>query len=299
MKAEQPSWLAFAPATFLVLWSTGYVAAKYGLAFAEPMTFLALRFGCVAAIMLIVFLMLRPRLPCTREDWLHLAVVGFLLQSLYFGMCYMAFKTGIAVGTLALILSLQPILVGLIAPRWVSERVGWKQWMGLLLGLLGAAIVIIARSAIEPPTLMAFLYGFLALLGITIGSLWEKRFGVSHHPVTANLVGFTVGFLGIVPFMLMLETMQIEWTWGFILALVYLIVGSSLVAVGLLLAMIRAGDVARVSALFFLVPPLAALVAWQLLDEVMPLFAWLGMAVAAVGVFLATYQQDRAVKTVD
>ena len=290
MKTERASWLTFAPATFLVLWSTGYVAAKYGLAFAEPMTFLALRFGCVAVIMLLLFLLLRPRLPSRREDWLHLAVVGFLLQSLYFGMCYMAYKEGIAVGTLALILSLQPILVGLIAPRWVHEHVGWKQWIGLLLGLIGAGIVIAARSAIEPPPLLAFLYSFVALLGITVGFLWEKRFGVSHHPVTSNLVGYAVGFLGVAPFMLTLETMHVDWSWGFVLALAYLIVGSSLVAVGLLLAMIRAGDVARVSTLFFLVPPLAALVAWQVLGEVMPPAAWLGMAVAAIGVFMATHK---------
>ncbi len=299
MESDKSSWLAFAPASFLLLWSTGYVAAKFGLAFAEPMTFLALRFGCVSAIMAILFLVLKPPLPRTPADWLHLAVVGFLLQSLYFGMCYMAFKDGIAVGTLALILSIQPILVGLIAPRWVSERVGWKQWLGLLLGLLGAGIVITARSAIEAPTIPGLLYGFLALFGITIGSLWEKRFGVSHHPVTSNFVGFTAGLIGIAPFMLVLETMHIQWTWAFVLALAYLIVGSSLLAVGLLLAMIRAGDVARVSALFFMVPPLAALFAWQILDEVMPPLAWFGMTVAAIGVFLATDKPKKPIISPD
>ena len=224
-------------------------------------------------------------------DWVHLAIVGFLLQSMYFGMCYMAFKSGIAVGTLALILSFQPILIGLVAPGWAGEKVGWQRWAGLFLGLSGAGVVIMARSTIEAPTLISFAYGFLALFGITAGSLWEKRFGVSHHPVTANLVGYTVGLVGVLPFMLFLETMHIDWTWEFTASLTYLIIGNSLIAVGLLLAMIRAGDVTRVSALFFLVPPLAALVAWLILDEIMPPLAWIGMALAAAGVYMATKTQ--------
>ena len=264
------------------------MAAKFGLGFIEPMTFLALRFACIAAIMAALWLILKPPLPKTRQEWMHLAIVGFLIQSVYYGMCYMSFKAGIAVGTLALILSLQPILVGLIAPRWANEQVGWQRWCGLILGLIGAAVVIAARSEISTPTALGLLTSFLALFGITTGSLWEKRFGVSHHPVTANLIGFTVGLLGILPFMWTFETMQVVWTWQLLAALTYLIIGSSLIGVGLLLAMIRAGDVSRVSALFFLVPPVAALMAWIILDEVMPPFAWVGMVIAALGVLISS-----------
>ena len=127
----------------------------------------------------------------------------------------MSFNAGLAVGTLALVLSFQPILVGLIAPRWVGEHVGWRQWGGLVLGLLGAAIVIVARLDIAPPSILSFLYGVLALTGITAGSLWEKRFGISHHPVTSNLVGYAAGLAGIAPFMLLTESMEINWTWEF------------------------------------------------------------------------------------
>ena len=184
---------------------------------------------------------------------------------------------------------MQPILVGLVGPRWAGEKVGWRRWSGLILGLLGNAVVIIARSRIEPPTGPSFLFGFLALVGITAGSLWEKRFGGSHHPVTSNLVGYTAGLAGVLPFMLLLGSMHIDWTWEFTTTLAYLVIGTSLVAVGLLLAMIRAGDVTRVSALVFLVPPFAALVAWFVLDEIMPPMAWVGMGFAVAGVFIATY----------
>lgn len=292
--SEKPLWLSVAPIVFLCLWSGGYVAAKFGLNYAEPMTFLSMRYAIVVAIMVIFFLLLKPPLPQRRIDWVHLAVVGFLIQSLYFGMCYLAFRTGIAVGTLALLLSMQPVLVGLVAPRWAAETVGWRRWCGLLLGLAGAVIVITARSEVAPPTAFALLCALIGLLGITVGSLWEKRFGLSHHPVTSNLIGYTAGLLGVLPFMLWFETMQVDWTWEFAGALAYLVIGNSIIAIGLLLAMIRAGDVSRVSALFFLIPPMAALVAWLLLGEVIAGQAWLGIAVAALGVFLATRKFSHA-----
>ena len=290
MNGERPLWLTLAPVMFLGLWSAGYAVAKVGLQYSEPMTLLALRFGLVVIVMAVAFIILRPPLPKKPMDWVHLAVVGFLIQSVYFGLCYIAFRAGVAAGTVALLMSLQPILVALLAPTWTGEKIGWRRWTGLGLGLLGTAVVIIARSAIEPPTVFGFVCTALALLGITSGSLWEKRFGLNHHPVTANLVGYAAGLIGIIPAMLWLESMHINWTFEFSVALAYLVIGNSVIAVGLLLAMIRTGDVSRVSALFFLVPPLAALLAWLLLGEIMPPFAWAGMIIAAFGVFLATRQ---------
>ncbi|MEM7169390.1 MAG: DMT family transporter [Pseudomonadota bacterium] len=288
MTENRPTWLVLAPIIFLVMWSTGYVAAKFGLGYVEPMTFLALRFACVVVIMAGLFVILRPPLPKSPSEWMHLAIVGFLLQAVYFGMCYMSFHAGLSVGTLALILAMQPILTGLIAPRWAGEAVSWRQWAGLVLGLIGAVLVIVARTEIAAPSPIGFAFAVLALIGITGGSLWEKRFGVSHHPVTANLVGFTAGLLGVVPFMVAFESLEITWTWQLIASLIYLIIASSLIAVGLLLAMIRAGEVSKVSALFFLVPPMAASFAWIILGEVMPPVAWAGMFVAGLGVFMAT-----------
>jgi drug/metabolite transporter (DMT)-like permease len=294
-KTEQPLWLVFAPSIFLFVWSTGYVAAKFGLGFVEPFTFLVLRYGLIVLIMTALFVVLRLKLPKTAMDWGHLAIVGVLMQAVYFGFCYMAFNSGMVVGTLSLLLSLQPILVGLIAPRWSGEAVGLKQWLGLVFGLLGAVIVILARSDIEPPTILSFTFAFLALVGITSATLWEKRFGTSHHPVTANFVGFAAGLLGVLPFMFIFEELSVTWTWQLIVSLFWLVVGSSLIGVGLLWAMIRAGDVAKVSALFFMVPPLAAFFAWIVLDELMPPLAWVGMGVAAMGVYIAT-RKNKAVQ---
>ncbi|MFN3209914.1 MAG: DMT family transporter [Roseovarius sp.] len=288
MTPDRPLWLRLAPLIFLLLWSGGYAVAKVGLGYAAPMTILALRFALVVGVMAVLWLVLRPPLPASRAGWMHLAIVGVLMQAVYFGMCYTAMDAGVAAGTLALLMALQPILVALIAPRWSGERVGWRNWCGLLLGLLGAGVVIAARAAVESPTAGGLVLALLGLAGIVAASLWEKRFGLRHHPVTANLVGYAAGFLGILPLLALQDDLGIDWQWPFVLVMIYLVLGNSLVAVGLLLAMIRAGDVSRVSALFYLVPPLAALLAWLLLGEVMPPLAWAGMALAGAGVLIAT-----------
>ena len=285
---KKPWWLIASPVIFLFLWSGGYVVAKIGLAYSPPLTLLALRYVCVVALMALLFAFIRPELPKTPKAWGHVAMVGLLMQTVYFGMCYIAFINGVAAGTVALIMSLQPIMVALIAPTWSGENVSSKQWGGLVFALIGTAIVIIARADVGPAPVFGLICAILGLIGITSATLWEKRFGVTHHPVTSNLIGYTAGLIGVLPFMFALETPQIDWTWNFAAALFYLVIGNSVIAVGLLLAMIRAGEVSKVSALLFLVPPLSALMAWLALDEVMPPIAWLGLVMAGAGVFLAT-----------
>ena len=285
---SRPLWLVLAPAIFLGLWSGGYAMAKIGLLYAPPMALLALRFGSVVVIMAVLFLVLRPPLPKTSADWMHLVIVGVLIQTVYFGMSYLAFVRGVSAGVAALIMSLQPILVALIAPVWAGERVGWRRWAGLMVALLGTVMVILSRLEIGPPPLLGFALAAIALLGITLGSLWEKRFGLDHHPVTANLIGYAAGLLALLPFVAAEGWPAIIWHPEFLMALAYLVIGNSVIALGLLLAMIRAGEVARVSSLLFLVPPLAAAIAWYLLGEEMPPVAWLGLLIAGGGVYLAT-----------
>jgi drug/metabolite transporter (DMT)-like permease len=286
--AAAPAWLKAAPVIFLLLWSGGFAFAKIGLEHAPPMTFLALRYWFALVVLLAVLIVLRPPLPRRASDWGHLAAIGVLVQGLYFGLSYFGFWLGVTAGTMALIVSLQPILVGLLAPQFVAERVGMARWLGLVLGLIGAAMVIVARSEIEVTSAVGLLCAAGALLAMTAGTLYEKRFGLNHHPVTASAVQYLVGFLLVLPVALAVERMEVNWTPEFAVALAYLVIGNSLIAVTLLLAMIRHGEAARVSALLFMVPPMAALIAWGLIDEAMPLAAWAGMAVAAAGVALAT-----------
>ena len=143
----KPLWLLAAPVIFLLLWSGGFSVAKLGISHAEPLSFLSLRYALVLALLLPIALVLRPPLPQRGADWAHLVIVGFLIQSLYFGLSYIAFKAGVSAGGVAIIVCLQPILVGLIAPRFAGEKVGRLRWIGLALGLAGAGTVIASRSS--------------------------------------------------------------------------------------------------------------------------------------------------------
>lgn len=283
-----------APVIFLILWSAGYSVAKLGLDYAEPFTMLALRYGVVVAILGPLALILRPAFPKRAADWGHLAIVGFLIQFLYFTLAWGAFIAGMPAALFAIIVCLQPILVALAAPKWVGEKVGLMAWIGLGLGLIGAAVAVLARGNVENASAMGLGLSTLALFGITAGSLWEKRFGGDHHPIASNLIQYAVGFALTLPAALLFETMQIDWQPQFIWVMVYLIFGNSLLAMTLYLAMIRAGEVARVSSLFYLAPALAALFAWPILGEAMPQAAWAGMALAGVGIALVARKPKAA-----
>jgi len=288
-ETRAPAWLPAAPLVFLFLWSGGFAFAKLGLPHTEPLTFLALRFACALAVLVAVAAFVRPQRPSSGTVWLHLVVVGVLLQVLYFGGSYIAFDRGASAGGLALIVSLQPILVGLLAPGVAGERVAARQWLGLALGLAGAVVVIAARSSIEAESASAILAGVVALAAMTAATLYEKRFGSRGvHPLTANLVQYAVGLACLAPAAAVHESLRVDWTAEFTVSLAYLVIGNSLISITLLLAMVRHGEAARVSALFFLVPPVAALIAWVVNGERMPLLAWPGLALAAVGVALAT-----------
>ena len=281
-----PLWLRIAPALFLLLWSSGFVFLKLGLQYADPLTFLALRYACVVALLIGPCLWLRPALPRGVAPWLHLAMIGLLIQAGYFAFTYLSLKAGMSAGALALVTSQQPILVGLLAPLIAGERVDGTRWAGLALGVTGAALVIVAKSSVEVSSTAALGFGVLALLAMTAGTLYEKRFGAPVHPVLANTVQYGVALLVTAPLAVALEPMHVQWTPGLFGSLAYLVLCISLVAISLLLAMVRHSEASRVSALFFLVPPATAVIAWLVLGESIPLMAWPGMAIAAAGLYL-------------
>ncbi|WP_019449354.1 DMT family transporter [Cupriavidus sp. BIS7] len=283
--AANPPWLRAAPALFLLLWSSGFVFLKLGLRHADPLTFLALRYACVVGLLIGPCLWIRPALPVGIKPWLHLAVVGLLIQAGYFSFTYLSLKYGMSAGAVALVTSQQPILVGLLAPAIAGERVDRMRWIGLAMGVAGAILVITAKSSIDiTPAALAF--AVLALLAMTGGTLWEKRFGTTVHPVLSNTVQYAVGLAVTAPLAFALEPMRVEWTPELAGSLAYLVIGNSIVAISLLLAMIRHGEASRVSALFFLVPPTTTVIALLVLGEPIPPMAWPGMALAAAGLYL-------------
>ncbi len=280
--------LRVAPVVFLLFWSGGFSAGKIGVEYTGPMTFLVVRYGIVLLMLAPLLLWKRPPMPASRTQWVHISVVGVLIQGCYFALSYVALSSNISSAAVALIVSLQPILVALAAPHLAAEHVSRQTWFGLGLGLLGTALVITARSQVEAISTVGVLAAFGALACITAGTMYEKRYGVGHHPITASAVQYAAGLGVALPFALLREDLHMQWTAPFVLALAYLIICNSLIAMTLLLLMIRHGEVSRVSALFFLVPPLAAVIGWLLLEEAMPPLAWAGLTLAAAGVAIVS-----------
>jgi len=267
--------------------------AKVGISDADPITLLSLRYFCVLVLLMPLFIWYRPALPATAAEWKHLVIVGILIQVVYFGTAWTALSLGGAAGTVALITSLQPILVALVLPKISQEKVSATGWTGLSLGLLGAALVIFGNKGVQIVTLPVLIFSTIALIAFSAATVLEKKFGSEHHPLTSNIVQYLVGFACTLPLALLLEPMQITITTPFLLALFYLVVGNSILAISLLLMMIRKGEATRVTALFFLVPPVSAVIAWLVLKEQMTQLAWTGLAVAAAGVWIVTREKQK------
>ena len=282
-----------APPLFILLWSSGFIFVKVALADIDPLTLLAVRYALVELLLLPLGLVLRLRLP-RGIVWLHLAVVGLLVQATHFAAINLALARGFPPAASALITSLQPILVGLLAPWLAGEQVSLRRWAGLALGLAGAIAVILARAQIGGGLpVWGLLFSVLGLLGITGGTLYERRFGTRVHPVTASIVQCGVGLLVTLPLAALTEPMRVHLTPSLAVSLAYLVLANSIVALTLLLAMVRYGEASRVSALFFLVPPTTALIAWAALGDALPPLGWAGLAVSAGGVAVVTLERRR------
>ncbi len=286
--AHQKIFVLIAPWVFLLLWCGGFTVAKIGFTGAEPFTLLSIRYGAVVLLLLPFYFYLKPALPKNLSGWLHVAWVGFLIQVVYFGTAWVSMSNGGSAASVALITSLQPILVALSVPYLAGEKVSLVRWTGLGLGLIGCVWVILANNEINLVSGTVFGFAVVALLGMTTATVWEKRYGLSHHVVVSSLIQYTVGFACTLPIAWFTETMEVTVTPAFAFALTYLVVCNSILAISLLLMMIRQGEVTRVSSLFFLVPPGTAVIALWVLGEPMSPMAWVGMLIAISGVWLVS-----------
>ncbi|SDH08158.1 DMT family transporter [Roseospirillum parvum] len=291
------AWLAgLAPVLFVLLWSTGFIGAKFGLPHAEPLTFLAVRFAVVLLLLVPLALLWRAPWPGSGAQAGHQMVVGALVHGLYLGGVFMAIDRGIPAGLAALIVGLQPLLTALVAGPLLGERVGPRQWLGLALGLGGVILVVLDKaggnlgSGLDPLGLGTAVG---ALVGITAGTLYQKRFAAGMDLRTGTAMQFLGALIVTSALALGLEEGRIDWTWEFIGALAWLVVVLSVGAISLLMFLIKRGEVSRVASLFYLVPPVTATIAWALFDERMGPLALVGMAVAVVGVGLAVVQPGR------
>jgi drug/metabolite transporter (DMT)-like permease len=258
--------IAIAPALFVFLWSTGFIGARYGLPYIEPLTFLALRIGFAAVIMAAIALLTGARRLNTNEIG-HSLVAGSLMHGLTLGGAFTAISQGIPAGIVALILGLQPIVTSILANRLMDEKIARLQSVGLALGLVGVLLVLHDRNIVLAGSVLGWVASFLSLIGITLGTLYQKRYCGSIDWRTGNLVqylGAGVLFtLGAFAF----ETREINWTGELIFALVWLVLVLSIAAVALMYWLIRRSGATEFASLFYLVPVVTALLAYILFDE--------------------------------
>lgn len=286
--------IRLAPAAFAVLWSTGFIASKLAAPYAEPFTFLSVRFALVAVLLLSLGWLGGAVFP-NRRLAMHAMIAGILVQACYLGGVFWAIRRGMPAGVNALIVNLQPILTALFAASLLGERVTPKSWSGLLLGLAGVAAVLgpklgVASEGIEAATIGASL---IALAGIAAGTLYQKRFttGIDLR------YGAALQFIGAVavttPLAFLFESRVMIWSGELIAAMAWSVVVMSIGAISLLMMLIRANAVSRVAALFYLVPPLTQMIAtWWFRETLLPIQV-AGMALVVVAVLLAGWPSSR------
>lgn len=269
---------------FVLLWSTGFVGARWGLPDAPAMGFLALRFMTAAALLGAIAVAVGAAWP-GREGWHRQAVVGGLLHGGYLGGVFAAIDLGVEAGVAALIVSLQPIVTAALAGPLLGERMTRTQWLGLALGLAGSALVLARKLDGGVGDLTGAALCAVALVAISVATLYRKRFEAGGSVAADTTVQYLAALALVAPFALM-ETEPVRWTPDFVFALGWLVLVLSLGAVGLLMWLLARGAASEVASLFFLVPPVTALMAWALFGEVMGPLALAGMGIAVLGVAL-------------
>jgi drug/metabolite transporter (DMT)-like permease len=276
------------PAIFVFLWSTGFIVAKLGLPYAQSATFLTLRYWLAAALLGLVALLGAASWPRRASDVGHAAIAGLLMHFVYIGGVFASIERGLPAGVSALIVSLQPLLTAIAAGPLLGERVTRWQWLGLLLGLVGTALVVWEKAQLGAATAVSVLFAIAALLGMTAGTLWQKRFLTGQDLRAGASVQYVFTAMAYTICALLFEPLRIAWSGEFALALGWSVLAMSVGAVTLLLWLIRHGAATGVAALFYLVPPSTAVMAWLLFDERLATMALAGMAITVVGVALAT-----------
>jgi drug/metabolite transporter (DMT)-like permease len=274
------------PAVFVLIWSTGFVVARLGMPHAPPFGFLVLRYALSVLAFAIWIALARPAWPRDRAQWMHLAITGALLHAGYLGGVWSAVKAGISAGTVALIVGLQPLLTAL----WVSltgseHRVTGRQWLGLALGLAGLLLVVWRKLGIGEVTPLNLALSLFALLSITIGTLYQKRFVAPCDVRTANTVQLLAAFVISLPLAL-LERESIQWHPEFIAAMAWSVLALTLGGSSLLYLLIQRGAATQVTSLLYLVPPCTAVMAWLLFGEELGAPVIAGLGLTAIGVWL-------------
>ncbi len=284
------------PWLFVLIWSTGFIVARLAMPHAPPFSFLTMRFALSAACFVVWIVVAGAEWPSGRWQWFHLVVIGVLMQAAYLGGVWAAVKSGLGAGTTALLVGLQPVLTALWLTRSAEARgaagVVARQWLGLVLGFAGIGLVVWRKLGGEV-TAANLSMAVVALLGITVGTLYQKRFLAPCDVRSASAVQMLAGFVVCLPLAL-LESERMDWHLNLVLAMAWSVGALTLGGSSLLYLLIQRGEATAVTSLLYLVPPCTALMAWALFDESLTLLMMAGVALTVIGVALVVRPIDEA-----
>lgn len=281
-----PWMLAAMPGVFVFLWSTGFLGAKFGLPYVEPLTFLSIRFVLVSAILLAASLLFSAPWPKSPQAFGHIGVAGVLVQAGYLGGVFSAIDAGLSAGFAALIVGLQPVLTALFAGPLFGETINRRQWAGITLGMVGLLMVLGPGLGLSAISYSGMGFATIGLLGITAGTLYQKRFCADMDLRSGSAIQFMSAGIVIGLLALTTETMEVRWTGELIFAVAWLVIVLSIGAITLLSILLRRGAASKVASLFYLVTPVTALMAFFMFGETLGPIELAGIAVTSIGVFL-------------
>ena len=285
-----------APALFVFLWSTGFIGVKYGIPYAPPFYFVAIRMAIAALLLFIAIAFLRKSQPITKSIFLPSTLIGLTLHGAYLGGCFFAVSRGLPAGITALIVSLQPVLVSIFAAKYLNEPLDKRAIAGLMLGLIGLFVVVIPRinmtgaNSISVISIAACVVG---LLGGTSGTILQKKYGGAIPTLAGTSIQYAATALVLLTLAFIFEQPEIEWTSKFIGALAWLVIALSFGAILLLFFLLAHGSATSVSSLYYLVPAATAVEAYFFFDEHVSLVSVLGTVITVIGVWLVVGKKQK------
>jgi drug/metabolite transporter (DMT)-like permease len=279
---------------FVSVWGTGFIATKIGLQHAAPFTFLTLRFAFGLLCLVPIVLIVKPRWPARRGEFGHILVAGLLMHAVHLSGSHYTQYLGMSAGITAVLLSIQPLLTAVIAGRWMSERLSARQWAGIAIGLAGVTLIVWHKIDVHEATIGALIAVTVALAGVTGGTLYQRAFCPAVDLRAAALIQFAGTFVVLAPLAWFVEGAAVRWSWSLAGAIVFLVIGASILAVNAFHTLMRRGQATRVTSLIYLTPIFAVVPELVLFGVVPSAISLAGIVVTCLGVAMVSWRGGTA-----
>lgn len=276
---------------FVAIWGSGFIATKIALQHAAPFTFLAVRFACGVACLVPFVLLVRPAWPTSRTQFAHVAVAGLFMHAVHLSGSHYSQYLGLPAGITAVLLCIQPLLTALIAARWMHESLSRPQWLGVVTGLAGVTLIVWHKIDMHEATLGSLIAVTFALLGVTAGALYQRVFCPQVDLRAAALIQFMATLTVLTPLALMFEDNSVRWSWALAGAILYLVLGTSLLGLSAWHYLMRHGGATQVTSLVYLTPAFAIVPEFLWFGIAPSATSWLGIVITCLGVGLVVWRR--------